>query len=244
MGGKDIDFSIYSFLANRGTGDLLLRFLNRKMLGADGMIVVVDDDLRGDTIAIGESVFVASMNRGFGGANIQNYFRKLFARVLRNFSVYANLFENMKFRKVFLLPLDNFLALEIGTMKEIFWDQTSAANFSDNLGETLKALLDRQRPKRKGENYDTVYLRDDKLRFFKYGPEKHSKLETTIPPHGLLCGMNGYFRFGIRFDNDLHFNVSVEGKEAKISGRFTDCHAAERDVAATSHINMFPNGFF
>jgi hypothetical protein len=117
----------------------------------------------------------------------------------------------------------------------------NAATLAGALDLILERFRQRQRPKR-GSTYRETYLVDNRLLHFNFGKERHSKADSSRPPHAANCVSNAAFRFGRRYETDRHFNVSLDN--AKIGGEFCDCHDVTVTVSPQTHLNMFPNDFF
>lgn len=169
-----------------------------------------------------------------------NYFRRLLARALKNFRFYGARFLEARHQKILLLPFENFIAGELTGLRNTFWNDSLSNDFSNTLARHLGALRERQIPKRQS-SYNRTYLKDNVENYFEYGHEQHGLAGTGIPPHRVACEMNSIFRFGIRYNNRRHFNVSKERQS--VSGLFTDCHEVKRYTSSCTHVNMFPNGF-
>jgi hypothetical protein len=223
--------------------DELQRFLTPVMHTADGIILVWEDTLGEIVDPLKDAIFCAPIARGYDGMNLQNYLNRVLARVLKNFSAFVVRFADGKYQKAMLLPLNNFLAAELVELRNTFSTRVGDNHFSDTLGSLLAQIRNRQRPK-SYRDYSEPYFVDDHDRYYAYGIERHAMAETKSPPHSFRCKLNGLFRFGLRYDEARHFNVSLENKRESISGEFKDCHETPKNVEPCSHLNIFPNGFF
>jgi hypothetical protein len=174
--------------------------------------------------------------------NTHNQMNMMLSKTAKSFNVFYRYFSDQKFAKLMLLPLRNFRAQELVKLRGLFHAGVASATFPKELGDRIADLRKRQTPK-KYSTYQTVYLRDDAGRYFSYGMERHSQVESQVPPHSSECGLNSCFRFGMKYDETRHFNVSEERPREQISGEFRDCHGDLRTVPPQSHINMFPNDF-
>ncbi len=172
--------------------------------------------------------------------NMKNYFGHHLKRWLRNLIFLTEQFNDGKLIKCLLLPRQSFNAPELEKLFEVCATQTGEGEFGNKLQAQLKSIRDRSTPKKK-KSGQRHFLKDDNGRFFELAKEKHGQSETTSPPHNSECFLTATARFGVSIDREIHFNVSEEARQ--ISGEFVDCHNAKVNVAATSHINMFPNGF-
>jgi hypothetical protein len=187
-----------------------------------------------------DAFFVAGFDSRDMRSNAQNFITPVLARALKNLRVYAQRFLEQKYRNVLLLPLLNFNAAELREMQALFNAGTLGAQFVETLDRNLGLLRDRRTPK-KSKHYEDIYIRDDREHYYIYGYERHRWCETDSPPHAETCKPNSLFRFGLRYDDRRHFNVSLEA--GNIEGDFVGCHGSKVEVASTSHINMFPNSY-
>jgi hypothetical protein len=172
-----------------------------------------------------------------------NFFRSTLAKTIKEFVMFSRLFEDAKYMKCFLLPLSVFVANEMRDLEDLLGLGNREGIFGHNLNSTVEKIRRRQFPK-PFSRYATTYLRDDADRWFEWGHEEHARVETTIPPHDLICRVNSRFRFGRRYDENRHFNVTVRGERDKISGSIVNCHREMTAVSSRSHLNVFPNGYF
>ena len=228
----------------RSGGERFDRFLVRQLEQADAVILLSDRRLWSLTYPYCEAVFGVWFQENLEGMILQNFLSKTLARVLRNFALYMAHFYNARSHRALILPLKNFAADELARLRTAFVEHAAAGTFYREFEESLSLLLRRQRPRENSEYRDRTYLRDDNDRYFEYGKERHSKIDTAMPPHSPTCLANGDFRFGLRYDRDRHFNVSHGPDGTKISGRFIDCHGEGANVRKDTHLNMFPNSFF
>jgi len=244
FGGPKSTVSVSSYLVPpNGNAPDLRTFLTPVMYTADGIVLVCDDVLENVVDSLKDAMFCAPITRGYEGMTLHNYLNRFLSRVLKNFSAFAVKFADGKYQKVLLLPLNNFSAPDLNELRNAFSALAGENQFSDTLTTLLARLRDRQRPK-SSDDYPNTYLLDDRRHFYVYGPERHAKADTKSPPHSFRCKINGFFRFGLRYDEARHFNVSLENRREHISGNFIDCHDASRHVHPCSHVDLFPNGFF
>jgi hypothetical protein len=117
-------------------------------------------------------------------------------------------FEDEKYRKILLLPLRNFDASELDTLKSLFSPCVAVSGFQPQLEAALSELRKRQRPKTQRSSQAT-YLVDDQWRHFVYGKERYAQIETACPPHVPYCELAGKSRFGARYDERRHYNISM-----------------------------------
>ena len=202
---------------------------------AEGLIIMHQPDSFVETKLFSRSCFVRQL--GIGG-NIQNMLSKNIALVLRQFALFSALFDQMKYKQIFLLPFGNFGASDFIDLCNLLSD--GAGDFCQRLPRIVDALKRRQRPKR---TYPVIYYVDDNELFFRYGHEKHARVEVTEPPHNRNCALNSDFRYGRRYDPDRHFNVSIDKEHGHFSHTFVDCHGGPQSRDKVTHFNIFPNGF-
>lgn len=176
------------------------------------------------------------------GVNIQNVMQALLARLLRNFRYYRTRFLDLKYQQLIRLPLKNFVADEIGVMRNLCHDMIGAENFGRQLDQVLGQLRSRQRPKKASSRPERYFVDDDE-KHFQLAHEIHAKADTSQPPHTKACVLRNRYRFGMAFDGEMHFNVSKDNDEA-MSANYVDCHGTSRPGGGGKHINMFSNDFF
>jgi len=217
-------------------------FVHKIMSNCQAVIILCESQLFGILQDYTDSIFLARYDATFAGSTIHNYMNKTMSRLFGIFSHLFTHFQDQKYLKALLLPLRNFNAKELTELREAFHKDVLNPSFRTIYDESISELRARRHPK-KYARYKAVYLVDDDGRFFSYGIEKHARVETTQPPHRICCELNSRFRFGYRYDAERHFNVSFGEEGASIGGKFRGCHEEERDLAPTSHLNMFPNDF-
>jgi len=205
----------------------------------DGILILCETRLAGSIGHLAGSCFLCSFDEIDSPSKFGNLLGRALSRSMKNFEVYCRRFDDHKFQKIFVLPANNFSSPEFAHLKESFGAGAIGTGFPERLDEALKAMRKCQRPKIQRPE-ERIYYVDDRNLFFEYGKERHARFATGIP-HGMLCAINGYFRFGRRFDPLRHFNVSRQG--VPLTHEFTDCHGDLRAVANVSHANVFPNDF-
>jgi hypothetical protein len=239
---KHPDISIVSYPIDGSTtlAELASYFVG-KSSSVNGVIVLCDNRFAHLARLLTTPLFTVIFDHTLAGKTLHNYLGMILSRVIRAFNSFAIRFDDQKYRKLLILPLRNFCADELRELHALFRNGVRPdGEFHNSIDLLLRTLRSRQRPK-VGTTYQTIYIVDDKERFFEYGKEIHGKLETSVPPHDHLCAVTGIYRFGKRYDVDRHFNVSTQAKT--ISGVFEDCHGVSAKRAPCSHLNMFPNDF-
>jgi len=239
---RGITFSMKAFLARNPDCEGLYQFLANAIKGVDGLILVCDHKLRVASMPLSDAFFLATFN-SMDQSSIQNFFGQIIARTLKNFWVYMDRFSDAKFQKLLLLPLQNFVADELAQIRRLFSENAASNNFANALDQNLGRLYSRRTPKG-NSRFRTIYVRDDKSHYYSYGYEIHAQLESAVPPHEPTCELNGFFRFGLKYDHRRHYNVSERSDRSTISGVFINCHGEPVAADSRSHLNMFPNGFF
>lgn len=175
--------------------------------------------------------------------NLQNQTARLLHRTLSDFGLLLSRASEMKYKRSLLLPLNDFSAPAMDSMRALFADLANEQQFSRSLDGVLREFRKLQVPLRVAKDeVHPVYVDIDRKRFDR-GRETHAEAENIIPPHDALCGLNKAFRFGFSYPERLHFNVVVDGDVR--SHRFAGCHEphGEAQVKRATHANVFPNGY-
>lgn len=238
LGVADVVVSVFDTKISKKVDDLL-EWLNWE--DASGVVIISDESMPGLFQVLGDHFSVHRFEAPAYGKNVANLLTSVLTKCLRAFKFFATRFTDKKYQQIFRLPLRNFNAPEIATMREICRDMTHR-NYGREIDTLLREMRKRQKPKKASE-YPEVYLVDDEDKHFKLGPERHSQAETGIPPHQVLCVVSNSMRFGHRFDGTIHYNVSRD-KDASMKGNYNDCHGLVREHRKNSHVNMFTNDFF
>lgn len=219
--------------------DAFLEWLNWE--DASGVVIISDESMPELFQLLGDHFSVHRFEVPAYGKNVANLLTSVLTKCLRAFRFFAVRFSDKKYQQIFRLPLRNFDAPEIVTMREICRDMAHR-NYGREMDAILKEMRKRQKPK-KASDYPDVYLVDDKDKHFKLGPERHAQAETGMPPHNQLCVVSNNMRFGHKFDGTIHYNVSRD-KMRSMKGDYVDCHGGVREHGNDSHVNMFTNDFF
>lgn len=242
-GSGGVTFSVLPFAINAAkSADDFGGWLDRTSTRFDGLIVLVDAAFAHLADPMRDAFFITEFASHYPGTNHLNRFGSMVAPILKNFSALRSAFADLKFRKVLLLPLVNFHAHDLINLRDLVGRHGDAAGFGERLLDLLAKLRDRQTPKKRA-SYQQTYLVDDAPWYFDYGHEHHASAPTGVPPHDVRCRPNSRFRFGFSYDQMRHWNVSDGHPTGTISGSFACCHGAAKSVAATTHINMFPNDY-
>ena len=242
FGGEEVYLSGYNVQLSDDIGQLI-NYLEEMIYDGLTSILLVSDGSMPEVVPVLGDIFAVSLfSPPKYGANIQNLVQTLLARAVRNFRYYRTRFLDLKYQQLLRLPLRNFMADEIGVLRDLCHDLIGAENFGRQLDQVLGTLRSRQRPK-KATSRPERYFVDDEDKHFQLGHETHARADTSQPPHTKTCVLGNKYRFGIAFDGAKHFNVSNDKDEA-MSGDYVDCHGASRQGQGGKHLNMFSNDFF
>ncbi len=236
-----VTVSVSSILLTQPKSDEILDYFIRHSATLSGAIVILDDNFSFLLSDLAPSLFSVIVSSDALSLNIQNCLRSAYNSSLDIFLSIYERFQNFQYKKIFLLPYRNFLGSDFEDLAGNFRKGIVDRSLIQKVDEALSRIRKRQKPKTSSTYRDT-YLADDQKRFFQMGKEKHAKAETGQPPHSKLCVLNSKFRFGNKFDENLHYNVSFEGDD--ISGVFADCHDRGEIVGTKSHLNIFPNDYY
>jgi hypothetical protein len=224
------------------SADDLEKLLLSKTRTNDTCLLLIDGEWEHFAVNVRNASFSVVFNRN-AISNLQNFFQQMIAKLLRAFSSVASKLDNCDDTQLLALPLRNFHAGELAEIARLCREDGLAPTFSNDLQQQLRILNKRRRPRRR-TTFNTKYIVDDKIRFFEYGHELHSRVATGAP-HRPYCELTGQFRFGKRINALRHYNVSeTEGDDTTIQGEFLDCHNDCHVVKARTHINMFSNDYF
>ena len=208
-----------------------------------GLIVVAQRDLHIIDQPLSDLCFTTEYDIRGPLNSPQNFIASLLNRVLGDYCALKAMFDDQKYRKVFTLPFRNFKAADLTDLRQICVNSIDNPGFAVRMEGALKSLRKRQRPKRY-EDSNVRYLIDDEGKHFNFGHEVHAQADTKMPPHNRLCVLQNQFRFGRRFDNRHHYNVSSGDRNGKMDGTHPNCHDAPTITQGHTHLNMFPNDFF
>lgn len=208
---------------------------------SDGFILLIDDAFSHLADGVRDAVFVVPFQGSYPGKITQNRIGAILAPTLRHYAHLGQRLGDGKFRKILLLPLEIFVAVELKKLRNLLTRDNIKPGFGERLDTLLSCFRDRQVPKNRA-TYPDKFIRDDRPLFFHYGYKEHSFVEKH-PPHTPTCVLNSDFRFGCRYNGRRHFNVSEEHSDHKVSGDFLSCHGQRVTVSKRTHVNVFPNGF-
>ncbi|MBS7538461.1 hypothetical protein [Ancylobacter lacus] len=206
-----------------------------------GIIVILDNKIRIINQNLFSIFFIFQYEATYPIKSPKNFMGEILSRSLKIYRVFSNYFDDLKYKKIFTLPLRNFEAEEIFKIKLSFVKTND--NLIKNIETQLHKFRSRQSPKRYSDSQD-VYIVDDDGKYFRLGHERHAMAETKIPPHNIYCVLANRFRFGRLFDGALHYNVSWGSKNTAMNGSYKNCHNEDTPCGGRSHLNMFANDFF
>lgn len=239
---KGTRFSVQILAVDHQTAPAAIgHWLRRLAAVADGLILLIDDALRHLASDYEDAYFVAGLP-AYPGRVLQNQVRSAVAPILRHFASYSQRFDDFRNQRVLLLPLEIFLAADLDALRARLTTQKMAPGLGGDLDRLIAALNQRARPKTR-QRFRRVYLVDDRPLWYRYGPERHRIVETTMPPHYEKCWHNSRFRFGRLYDDRLHHNVDDDSDPTRVHGQFTTCHGYVFVANGESHLNVFPNGY-
>lgn len=236
--GRNVDLQAMH-LRDSGDAAAVESVVHELVESLDGILILCETRLVESVGHLAASCFFCCFDEIDSPGQFGNLLGRALSRSMKNFEAFSRRFDDHKFQKIFILPSSNFSCPEFRDLKQSFSAGAIGVGFPERLEEALKAMRKRQRPKIQ-RSEASVYFVDDRDLFFEYGKERHARFSTGVP-HGLLCAINGHFRFGRRFDTLRHFNVSREGKA--LTHAFTDCHGGLHAVVDKTHANVFPNDF-
>lgn len=243
LGGTQVTIS-YCFATLNGTVQQLAAHVEH-FLRPDivGLIIISDHRLKSIVDTLNHIAFTSYYLANDNIRSFPNFFGVIFNRTLRDYRAFSIKFDDLKFRKLFTLPIRNFRAEELEDLCGICTSSSDAPNFANRLEGALKALRARQQPKRFSDSPE-IYLVDQDEKHFRLGHERHARADTAIPPHNNLCILGNNWRFGRKFDNETHYNVSMSKPTSKMDKDYPDCHGVPRPGKSRTHLNMFTNDFF
>lgn len=209
---------------------------------ADMVALLVDSANEHLAASLAPACLVGRLSYDPAVKNYDNFISAQLTKLIKNLASVAELMSSAGNQLPLLLPFRNFAAPEWEQLQEAFRDQGIAGELPQNVGELVKGINKRKRPRKRATSQQT-YLVDDDDKLFDYGKERHAQLATGTP-HTSMCVLMGNFRFGWRIPTDRHYNVTKEvGALTKIAGGFPDCHGAMIQVTERTHLNMFSNDY-
>jgi hypothetical protein len=218
-------------------------FILSRCEGAKILLVLLDEGRMHLSNGINTSALFAEVDHNLLPHQFQNYLSAQISRMMRSVNYIGPMFEDLSDSVLLSLPLRNFCAPEINSLRDSAVVGFKNADFAATVDNTLSRLRKRLRP-RKRSVFKNVYAVDDRGRFFVLGKELHARVGSG-GDHKPSCTVTSMFRLGFRIDDRHHYNVSEgEGDNTSVSGTFVNCHDMQRSVGSESHLNMFSNDFF
>jgi len=236
-----LDF-VTAFYDPLTAGRSLQDFVLESATGADMVALLVDAAIGHLAVPLSQACLVGHMSFDPSVKGYDNFISAQLTKLVKNLAFVAELMSSAGNQLPLLLPLRNFSAPEWVQLQEAFRDEGVAGDLPQRVGELVKGINKRKRPRKRATSQQT-YLVDDDEKLFDYGKERHAQLATGHP-HNSTCVLTGNFRFGWRIPTDRHYNVTREvGALTRIAGSFPDCHGAMIQVAERTHLNMFSNDY-
>ena len=230
---------VYSPREQKGS---LAEFLLEESAGSDAVAVLLDAPLANNAAQLHPAIFVGQVDFTSYIANVQNALSGQAARLLRNLGLLLIELEDLTLFQAAILPLRNFDAEELRELAVLCRDCASEGAFGARASVLIRKLVNRRGPRLRSK-YPDRYFKDDAGYHFKYGFEEHSRFETGAD-HGIVCQLNGIFRFGKRLEEQRHFNVTQgSNDDDPITAIFENCHNKRINIASRTHVNMFSNDF-
>lgn len=242
-----ISFLFYPVDARSGGADIseFERKLFREAAdgGCEGVVVLYEEKFGFLLSRIRDSVFAASIPNINYIENIHNFLSGQISVLVGNFGVLCEAIASANKYQAAVLPLKNFHSRIFNELLVFCRQGALDRNFKNNLLPRLNRVMELRGPKRRS-TYPHLYFKDEDLRYFKYGHEKHSRYETG-GDHLPSCQINACFRFGRALEEERHFNVTVGDSDSResISCQLPNCHGVTVSVKDRSHINMFSSDF-
>lgn len=231
-----------SFYDPKSAGRPLESYVLHTARDAELVALLVDNVLDEMALPLTPACLVGRVTYDPVARNYDNLISAQLTRLIKNLASVADLMNSAGNQLPLLLPWRNFIAPEWTQLQDVFRNDGSDGNLTLSVGNFVKAINQRKRPRKRATSPQT-YLVDDASKLFDYGKERHAKLATGAP-HSAMCELTGNFRFGKRIPSDRHYNVTKEvGALTKIAGCFPNCHGAECHVQETTHLNMFSNDY-
>jgi len=179
-----------------------------------------------------------------GGRVVGNLQNQLSGIIRRGFTAFRQLLGKARRKdnlRAILLPLDDFIATPVQKLRELFENISDRPHFARELDQILSDLRSYQSPKRVSEEEVRVVYTDDRGKVFEVARERHAEAEVSVPPHDVVCGLNKACRFGVKYDEKFHYNVTIGGDVRR--HRFAGCHLNAPRINRATHANLFPNGY-
>jgi hypothetical protein len=171
-----------------------------------------------------------------------NVIRSIISAVVRRANLILEKMQNHVALQIILLPRRNFVSHEANAIWEFLTviDQDGAER--EGLERRISGLMKaRRKPKKIRKSGKRRFFVDEKGWHFEYGMEHHGSPEIGDPKHLITCALASIFRFSVRYDNQRHYNVTLDGKQ--FSGELDNCHDTKIGVRNASHVNIWPNDY-
>lgn len=217
-------------------------FLLEWSAGVDAVALFLDAPLAHEAEHLHPAIFIGQVDFTTYVPNLQNLLSSHAARLLRNLGLLLIDLEDATLFQAAILPLLNFDAAELRDLATLCRESTGQGDFHSRSSALIRQLVERRGPRVRSK-YPDRYFKDDVEHHFRYGFEEHSRFETG-GDHGVICHLNGLFRFGKRLEDQRHFNVTDGDNDGdRITAIFKNCHGQRMDIVNRTHVNMFSNDF-
>ena len=208
----------------------------------DSTIVLYEESLE-NVVSRFRSIFWFASFRNPGPDNFGNHFGKKLARLLKAIAaVKRNMDDHIRLQAL-LLPIRSFQSENTQRLLTTIVNYEGYPDFSSELSQAIGGVIAKhRRPRRSRERGRERIFVDSREFAFKFGLERHGRADTADPPHNILCGLSAAYRYGIRFDDERHYNVT-DYRNPTLSAEFSNCHGLNETFNSVSHVNMWPNDF-
>ena len=220
------------------------KFIIEKSVSYQGIACFVDHE---DYDLIGNDrygLFVGYFERMRALQNPFNTLSAVVGRGVENFAFLLSKFQSGGNFSAFILPYHTFSCDCLSGLGTNFRDLSLDARMKREIDAFVAMANARRRPKEKGgwRSREIAFV-DDREHYFCLGHEHHAEAETG-GDHEVSCSVEKLLRFGVKFPQHLHFNVTAKKPGKMISGLFRTCHGnSETRFGPSTHLNVFPNNF-
>lgn len=217
------------------------------------IIIFYDDSIKEEILnslnTYKQSIFLTKLNLNFHDQSNVNMLKQQITKGIKRINYLSKMFEDSQLLPIMRMPRQNFQSSILSQLYDEIEKNTSS---TDEIEKLLVKFIDiHKKPKRRTKNKKIKFFEDGRRLYYKLEQPSmgHTGHGTNIPeiiepPHNICCLLNSVFRFGIRIDHTIHFDVSKEDKE-KISESlcFYNCHGDKVKFKDKTHLNIFSNDF-
>lgn len=188
-------------------------------------------------------IFWTTSFKNPGHDQFGNHMGRKIARILKSIGVLQKKMEDHVGQQALLLPIANFHSEKTYELWNTIYHYETAQDFSSAVSIAISEIVaDHRKPRRLKERSQQRFFVDARQCSFHFGYERHGQADTACPPHRHLCALSAVYRFGMRFDNERHFNVT-HSNHSTLTVEFDDCHGEQQSFKSVSHVNMWPNDY-